>query len=237
MLGFIATPRGGNVVPYWVTWAADNGRFSAPEDYTDRKYLKWLERRNAATCLFATAPDVLADHAATVEMSRPLFPSLRKLGYMAAFVAQDGWSETTTPWDEFDVLFIGGTTRFKLSLGGEAIRAARCRNKHVHMGRVNSFRRLRLAAAAGCHSADGTFLKFGPDINQARLQRWLDRLTTQPVFEMFPPRKSENDPHQEGLHMSPEHGQHHDHRSAGHRQGRPQLPAARPRTRIHRGRK
>jgi hypothetical protein len=185
MLGFITTPRGCHVIPDWARWGADNGRFSAPQDYTDAKYLAWLARQNAATCLFATAPDVLADHAATVAISRPLFPQLRAIGYRAALVAQDGWSDATTPWDEFDALFIGGTTKFKLSLGGEAIRIGRKRGKHVHMGRVNSYRRLRVAAALGCHSADGTFLKFAPDINEPRLLRWLDQLHSQPIIKLW----------------------------------------------------
>ena len=116
------------------------------------------------------------DHKATVEMSRPLLPRIRAAGYPAAFVAQDGWSDNDTPWDDLDVLFIGGSTEFKLGLGGIAISAARQRGKAVHMGRVNSFLRLRLAAAAGCQSADGTYLNFGPDVNEPKLLRWLDKL-------------------------------------------------------------
>jgi hypothetical protein len=176
MLGFMFTPQMGNRIPPGVPWGADNGCFSAPEKYTDDGYLGWLADRDPTHCLFAVGPDVLADHAATVELSRPLFPRIRALGYPVAFVAQDGWSEGDTPWDEFDVLFIGGTTAFKLGRGGDAILAARQRGKPVHMGRVNSYSRLRLAAAAGCASADGTFLKFGPDINEPRLLRWLDQL-------------------------------------------------------------
>jgi hypothetical protein len=159
-----------------VVWAADNGRFSAPEKYTDAGYLAWLAARDPTCCLFAVAPDVLADHAATVELSLPLLPRIRALGYRAAFVAQDGWDEATAPWDALDVLFIGGTTAFKLGRGGDAILAARKRGKPVHMGRVNSYLRLRLAAAVGCASADGTFLKFGPDVNEPKMLRWLNRL-------------------------------------------------------------
>ena len=42
------------------------------------------------------------------------------------------------------------------------------------MGRVNSLRRLRLAAADGYDSVDGTFLAFGPDVNLPRLRAWLE---------------------------------------------------------------
>ncbi len=44
------------------------------------------------------------------------------------------------------------------------------------MGRVNSYRRLAYAQSIGCHSADGTYLKYGPDLNLPRLLRWLDLL-------------------------------------------------------------
>jgi hypothetical protein len=176
-LGFMLTPRMGQTQPSDTVWAADNGRFSAPHLYTDDGYLRWLATRDPTDCLFAVAPDVLADHKATVALSRPMLLRIRNAGYRVAFVAQDGWDEATAPWDEFDVLFIGGTTAFKLGRGGDAILAARQRRKPVHMGRVNSYRRLRLAAAVGCSSADGTFLKFGPDINEPRMLRWLDQLS------------------------------------------------------------
>jgi len=48
------------------------------------------------------------------------------------------------------------------------------------MGRVNSLDRLRAAIGIGCKSADGTFLKFGPNINWPRLKRWLDHIIEQP---------------------------------------------------------
>jgi hypothetical protein len=42
------------------------------------------------------------------------------------------------------------------------------------MGRLNSRRRLRHAAAIGCHSADGTYLAYGPDKNLPKLLGWLN---------------------------------------------------------------
>jgi hypothetical protein len=180
-LGFIFTPPKCKRLPDDVLWAADNGRFSAPETYSDQRYLHWLERQDASRCLFAVAPDVLGDHESTVQLSLPMLHKIRTAGYKAAFVAQDGWREATTPWDDFDVLFLGGTTGFKLSCG-TAIGAALGRGKSVHMGRVNSYRRLRVAAAMGCASADGTFLKFGPDVNAPRLLNWFASL--QPMLPM-----------------------------------------------------
>ena len=177
MIGFLNTPRMRNLLPKGVTWAADNGCFSAPENYSDVRYLAWLGKHPVDRCLFAVCPDVLADHLATVKRSRPLMPLLRKTGYRPAFVAQDGWQSETTPWDEFDVLFIGGSTRFKLSpRTADAAMEALDRGKTVHMGRVNSFKRLLLAQSLGCTSVDGTFLKFAPDANFPRMLSWFAKL-------------------------------------------------------------
>jgi hypothetical protein len=51
------------------------------------------------------------------------------------------------------------------------------------MGRVNSYRRLRVAKLIGCNSADGTFLKFAPTENIGRLKRWLDKIDSQHMMQ------------------------------------------------------
>jgi hypothetical protein len=66
---------------------------------------------------------------------------------------------------------------------GEAARdlttQASVRGKWVHMGRVNSLKRLRYAEMIGCDSVDGTYLTFAPDENLPRLLGWLRDLDTQ----------------------------------------------------------
>lgn len=44
---------------------------------------------------------------------------------------------------------------------------------------VNSLRRLDLARDIGCHSADGTYLAFGPDQNLPKLLAWLRQVNGQ----------------------------------------------------------
>lgn len=157
------------------TWAADNGCFSQGERFKLVNYLCWLDRLpHRQNCLFAVAPDVLGDMKATLVRSLPVLPQLRGLGYKAALVAQDGAEHIQLPWDSFEALFIGGTTRWKVSDESfEIVQAALNRGKYVHMGRVNSFRRFKLAYLWRCHSVDGTYLRFGPDVNYAILRRWL----------------------------------------------------------------
>ena len=174
--GYMRTPNMGNKVGPEQTWFADNGCFSlkGERDFHLDKYLSWLKGQNPSTCLGATAPDKVGDAEVTLTKSLPVLPELRRLGYKASLVAQDGLEKIAVPWDAFDVLFIGGTTEWKLGAGAvQLMLEAQARGKWVHMGRVNSFKRYLFAAFAGCDSVDGTFLAFGPTKNLPRLESWI----------------------------------------------------------------
>jgi hypothetical protein len=174
-------------------WCADNGCFS--DKWDEAHWSAWLaaptqmDRRE--TCLFAVAPDVVGDAYATTVLFRKWGHRIRNLGYPVAYVAQDGLEKLRgrtesggltfpVPWESFDVLFIGGSTEWKLGEAARGIVAeAKQRGKWVHMGRVNSQRRFEYARAIGCDSADGTYLTFGPDVNLPKLLAWT-RLNNQP---------------------------------------------------------
>jgi hypothetical protein len=182
-LGQMCTPAEGRLPLDGVTWAGDNGCFSSKGYPGEEKWLAWLEKLTpwADNCLFAVAPDLfnldLGDNMglASLERSRQWLPKIRALGYPAALVAQNGLTSEDVPWDEIDALFIGGTTDWKLSSSAQRLAvAAKDHGKHVHMGRVNSGRRWRIAEVFGCDSVDGTFIAFGPDINVDRLAAWPD---------------------------------------------------------------
>lgn len=173
LLGQIVTPAAGNAVLPGVEWCADNAVF-ADKYPGDDSYLTWLaERPHREQCRFAVAPDVVGDAAGTLARSRPMLARIRRL-VPVAYAAQNGATVESLPWSEFDVLFIGGDTEWKLGPEArELIAEAKLRGKWVHMGRVNSFRRLQYAAVVGCDSADGTYLAFGPDTNLPKLLFWL----------------------------------------------------------------
>lgn len=180
-LGVLAQPASSVhlTARHYRLWAADNGCFSRGEDFDAGTYLAWLTRLpHRQRLLFAVAPDVVADHDATWARSELILPRIRRLGIRAAFVAQNGMeNDPDLRWERFDALFLGGTTTWKLGEAAAALAAeARARGLWVHMGRVNSYRRLAYAQSIGCHSADGTYLKYGPDLNLPRLLRWLDLL-------------------------------------------------------------
>jgi hypothetical protein len=171
------TPRQGNRRPAGVVWGADNGCFTLGDRWDADEWWNWLETRagEARTCLYAAAPDVVGDAAATLVRSAPWLPRIRALGYPAALVAQDGLTVSTCPWDIFDVLFVGGSTDWKLGpVARDLVSEANRRGVWVHMGRVNSQRRWRYAEAIGCDSVDGTYLAFGPDVNLPKLLTWVN---------------------------------------------------------------
>jgi hypothetical protein len=156
-------------------WAADTGCFSQGEFFDLDDYLAWLTRL-PRTALFATAPDVPYDHEATLARSRPAFPKIRQLGFKPAFVAQNGSTVDNVPWAEFDVLFIGGDTKWKLSRDSKAlVDYANRIGLWTHMGRVNSKKRYEKARYFGCRSVDGTFLCFAPEKNLSRIKKWIQQ--------------------------------------------------------------
>ncbi|RCG19067.1 hypothetical protein DQ384_38495 [Sphaerisporangium album] len=171
----ITTPKQGNRLLAGHPWCADNGVYTGRYP-GDEAYLTWLRRLRplAHNCLFAVAPDVVGDHLRTLTRSRNMLVKIRELGYPAAFVAQDGMQFSSwDPWDEIDCLFIGGGDEFKLSRdAAELVDVANSLGKWTHMGRVNSLRRYRYAAAIGCDSVDGTHLTFAPDQNLHEVLQW-----------------------------------------------------------------
>lgn len=206
LLDCILTPKQGNRLPDGAYYVADNGCFGKgyPGDDAWWAWLTALPARDR--CLFAVAPDVVGDAAATAERSRPWLARIRELGIPAAFVAQNGIEHMAVPWDAFDVLFLGGSlecvpcsfvwpavirpkrgqecpgcgrvlAEWKLGAAARDLTmAAKERGKRVHMGRVNAAKRLDYATFIGCDTADGTFIAFAPDQNLPKVLRWLDKV-------------------------------------------------------------
>lgn len=175
-IGFLHTPKMGNRAVPGVIWAADNGCFTDPYGFDLDKYVAWLQSRDAATCLFATAPDYLGDWSCTIERYYEVHAGLSSAGIPTALVAQDGleYYIDRIDWDDIDALFLGGSTEWKLSEdAADCVAEAKAAGCWVHMGRVNSGRRIRRAIAMGCDSADGTYLAYTGAAGHADLVKWL----------------------------------------------------------------
>lgn len=190
-------PKNATSYQHWIdrfpVWAADNGAFTrSPSGFNEARFRAMLGlerlREQAARCLFVAAPDrltvhadgrVAGDAAGTLEQFPAWAGEIRAAGFPVALVAQDGLDRMLdrVPWDLLDVLFVGGSTAWKVSDGARVcIAAARARGKRAHVGRVNSFRRLERACAMLADSADGTFLMFGPRENLPRMLQWFAKM-------------------------------------------------------------
>lgn len=183
-LGCIVTPHQGNVTfPDEWDVIADNGCFSGRWNHS--AWFRWL--LDLPRCVrFVVAPDVFHPdgtpaHDDTLDRWRTYGPLIQRHGFAPAFVCQVGARPDNLP--DAPVLFLGGTTDWKLGPEAWAItRHAKTEGRWVHMGRVNSKRRLDTARAMGCDSVDGTYLTYGPDVNLPRLLSWLDDAHTAPML-------------------------------------------------------
>ena len=191
-LGCIVTPSQGNRTFPGDGWdvIADNGCFSAR--WTAGSWWPWLVDQPRAV-RFAVAPDVVdltgrPTHEATLDRWGLWGPRMERHGFTPAFVCQVGATADNIP--DAEVFFLGGTTEWKLGADAWAVAAeAKRRGAWVHMGRVNSERRMVTALEMGCDSCDGTFLTYGPDTNLPRLQRYLaaahEREAAQPALPLY----------------------------------------------------
>lgn len=185
-MGCLQVPRSldtlGTIQNYSVPWAADNGAFT---NFCRSKYISMLDRlKEYPPGMWVTAPDVVEDHWSTCCLFESWEPYLRERGFPVAFVAQDGATIDTIPWKRMECLFIGGSDSFKLGLQAfRLIEAAKVRKKLVHMGRVNSLRRLRYAWASGCDSVDGSSFTMYPNVHLYRALRALEKWGECPVWK------------------------------------------------------
>jgi hypothetical protein len=186
-LGLMVQPLSGyeRQIRHYRWWAADNGQFTPATAPDDAAWLAWLDRLPREHCLFVAVPDVCrrpdgelgGDPVATWERFQILAPKARAAGFRVALVAQDG-IETMDLRPQLaaaDAIFLGGSTEWKIGLGLEVADVASMAGCWTHMGRVNTAERYELACRHLVDSADGTFLKYGPDINIRRLERWVLR--------------------------------------------------------------
>lgn len=160
-LGQMVTLDAGNALVPGATWAADNGCFAEAlgKPWSVDAWLAWLARTPTGA-LFAVVPDVVGDHAATLARWRQWWRPVAELGHRPAFVTQDGITgPDDVPWDQAGAVFIGGSTAHKHSPEVVAIATeAHRRRCWLHVGRVNTLRRLQWSHALEADSVDGTAL-------------------------------------------------------------------------------
>lgn len=162
-------------------WALDNDAFN--NEFSMDLLFTALEKMlpYQESCLFVTVPDVICNALATLDKYRYWAWRIKVMGYPVAFVAQDGQESFALP-PEFDWLFVGGSTEFKESLYiGRLINGIKKDGKSVHVGRVNSERRLNIFKFHNVDTVDGTDWIRGPNKKKGKYLKWMSQ---NPLFTL-----------------------------------------------------
>lgn len=138
--------------------ALDNGCFKRQPDPDE--FVRYVEFYPGAA--WVVLPDVVADAAATYDLSRRWRDDLEARGLNRdwSYVLQDGFDVSHVP-DGITHVFLGGSTDYKMSREAyDALVWAKSKGMYVHVGRVNSPPRMRYFQMV-TDSIDGTgFTKF-----------------------------------------------------------------------------
>lgn len=142
----LRTPLTGYAKRKGLKWVLDNGAFS---DFQETRWLHMaLDAIHDPDCQWLTMPDVVGDHHATLNLFHKYKKQLESLSGFdisdkCAFVIQDGCSRSAIPHAEISTVFLGGSTKFKLSRDAWIVlEDAKKRGKWVHVGRVNTSNRI-----------------------------------------------------------------------------------------------
>lgn len=183
LVGRLYTPASGNAACDDLPWAADNGAFSG---FDAQAFLRMLLKlKGLEGCKFVACPDVVANWQATSDLFGKWWSVIDGAGFPVAYVAQDGLKPQFVPWSRCDSVFLGGSTEWKLSDdAGEVAAEAKRRGKWLHMGRVNTLRRIKRARAWNVDSIDGTRFSMFPDAALKLGTRWVRNEMRQGVLSI-----------------------------------------------------
>lgn len=169
-----------------VAWALDNGAFTR-RGFRKRAFLRALEVMEPSRnrCLFVVSPDVVCDPEKTHNLFTVWGPRIQERGFPVAYVSQDGLELKDVPWDHFRCFFVGGSTEWKLSPESVALcREAKKHGKWLHIGRVNSRKRVLFCHHIGADSFDGTHFGIAPTYAASWVLPMLRWLNSQPGLEI-----------------------------------------------------
>lgn len=155
-VGHLYSPGGQRGPWSFLPYALDNGAYSAFLAKTEWEPESWLAllewaKLSGRDPRWVLVPDVVGDRAGTLRAWDQWSPAAFSYGWPLAFAVQDGMVAADVP-PEASVIFVGGSTAWKWRTVAQWCRAF----ERVHVGRVNSYRRLWQCADAGAESTDGT---------------------------------------------------------------------------------
>lgn len=179
VLGCLPTPHTKNdpkaLESIGLPMAADNGCFGGLDA---EKFVVMLNafRESGVKLDWVTVPDVVADGDETFRLWGRWERVVRAFDFRPAMVLQDGMTRFDVHQFDPPVLFIGGSTGFKLGqLAADLTADWRAKGRPVHMGRVSTEGRVRYAVEIGCTSIDTSGCSRWPDVMIPKMLRFIRR--------------------------------------------------------------
>ena len=163
-------------------YALDNGAWSAyqQERAFDETAFARVYRSHGEGADWIVLPDIVAAGLDSLLFSLEWLDRLNDYQGLFLLAVQDGMKpEHVRPFIGKRVgLFVGGTTPWKLDTLPQWAELARTQGVYLHVGRVNTARRIRYCSGFGVHSFDGTsasrYSETLPLLDFARRQQSLD---------------------------------------------------------------
>lgn len=177
ILGCFPTPHTKNnptsLAELGLPIAADNGCFNSLDS---QRFVVMLNAyREAGVKLeWVAVPDAVCDMDTTYKLWGKWEKVVRAFGHTPCMVLQNGFDICDLFIFKPQAIFIGGDDNFKLGQDvRKAVMWARQNNVPSHMGRVNSFKRIRYAIDIGCTSFDGSGFSKWPDTRIPKAIKWI----------------------------------------------------------------
>jgi len=146
-IGLLISPKGWrSTVPEYLPYALDNGAYTGFDEVLFMDILRDVPIMHRP--LWVVVPDVVGDATATTARWHVWH---NRIPFPLAFAVQDGHRPEDVPKTAFCV-FVGGSTAWKLA-NAHKFKGV---TKWLHIGRVNTERRLCWAERIGADSVDGT---------------------------------------------------------------------------------
>jgi hypothetical protein len=157
--GLLITPDNRNPRGFPL-FGIDNGAWSAFQkgiDWTPDRWIPLIEQYGQ-TALWAVAPDIVLGGPASLERSLAWLPWMLGRCQRVLIAVQNGMTYADlAPYVSDRVgIFVGGDDKWKEASLPEWGRLKRDSGCWLHVGRVNTARRIKLCAMSGADSFDGT---------------------------------------------------------------------------------